>query len=494
MPVIQLYTAAQSRAADARAIDSLGVSGFDLMLRAGRFALDCLLQGWPQAAAVSIYCGKGNNAGDGYVLAGMAQALGIRVEVIQVGTPPAAGEALQAVAFAQARAVPVVPFTPGYQPIGMVLVDALLGTGQQGAARGDIAAAVAAFNASKCPVLAIDLPTGLNADTGGACGTLESDPPVVQADMTATFITRKLGQYTGLGKVVCGQICFDSLGVDARLCGEGVPLLTGAPARPPLPIHAYKHQRGHVVIAGGDLAMGGAVILAGEAALRAGAGMVTLVTRPQHRPAILARRPELMVVDAEDATAVDLLLTRASCVVLGPGLDRQAWGQSLYERITATARIPVLLDADGFHHWLGSPQRFRPAIITPHVAEAARLLGRTSADVQHDRPTAARQLAERVGDVVVLKGAGSLIADRQRLTVCGAGNPSMATAGMGDVLCGIIASQLADSESVHDAVVRGVLMHASAGDRAAARGVPHSLLASDLIDELRVAPSDIGSC
>ncbi len=484
--MIHLHTAAQSRAADARAIAELGVSGFELMMRAGRFALDCLLDTWPSAASISIFAGKGNNAGDGYVIAALASELGLKVEIIQVGAAPTVGDAAKAVTLAAQRAVAVSPFSPDCLSRGaggVVLVDALLGTGQTGAPRGDFALAVVALNASGRPVLAVDIPTGLDADTGGPCG--DDSAAVVRADLTATFITRKVGQYTGLGKQICGRVCFDSLGVDSRWCGAGIALLEAIPPRLPLPVHAYKHQRGHVVVAGGDLSMGGAVMLAGEAALRAGAGMVTIITRPEHRSAILARRPELMVMDAQDDAAVASVLGRASCVVLGPGLDRREWGRALYRAVTDTTRAPVLLDADGFHHWLESPGAFRPAIATPHVAEAARLLAISTGSVQHDRPAAARALVERLGDVVVLKGAGSLIADRNKLAVCGAGNPSMASAGMGDVLCGVIAAQMADSQSFYDAAVRGVLMHSVAGDRAATRGSAHSLLATDLIDELR---------
>jgi len=484
--VIHLHTAVQSRAADARAIAELGISGFELMWRAGRFALDCLLEAWPAAASVSIFAGKGNNAGDGYVIAALAIEMGLRAEIVQVGAAPAAGDAAMAVRLAAQRRVPTIPFSADYLSSGaggVVLVDALLGTGQSGAPRGDFALAVAALNASGRPLLAVDIPTGLDADTGGACG--EDPAGVVQADVTATFITHKIGQYTGLGKQVCGRVCFDPLGVDSRWCGAGVPLLETVPARAPLPMHAYKHQRGHVVIAGGDLSMGGAVMLAGEAALRAGAGMVTIITRPEHRPAILARRPELMVMDAQDDAAVASVLGRATCVVLGPGLDRREWGRSLYQTVTHVTEAPVLLDADGFHHWLESSRSFRPAIATPHVAEAARVLATSPGAVQRDRPAAARELVDRLCEVVVLKGAGSLIADRSALAVCGAGNPSMASAGMGDVLCGVIAAQMADSQTAFAAAVRGVVMHSVAGDRAAIRGSAHSLLASDLIDELR---------
>jgi NAD(P)H-hydrate epimerase len=364
-----------------------------------------------------------------------------------------------------------------------VIVDALLGTGQSGALREPVASAVAWINACGSPVLAIDLPTGLDVDSGGPTGGVGA--AVVRATVTTTFITRKIGQFTGIGREACGQLVFDSLGVPPALCGEGVPLLTTLPPPMPLPLNTYKHQRGHVIVCGGDLNMGGAVILAGEAALRAGAGMVTVVTHPEHRPAILARRPELMVVDAADAAALRALLERADCVVLGPGLGRTRWGALCFDRVMTGTGAPVVLDADGFFHWQRAAVPPPPAIITPHIAEAAGLLGQTPLAVQANRTGSVRALVDRTRAVAVLKGAGTLIADASRLSVCDAGNPGMATAGMGDVLCGVIAARVASGESAYEAAQLGVLSHALAGDRAASRCGERAMLASDVIEELK---------
>lgn len=481
-----LYTSAQSRAADARAIAELGCPGFELMRRAGRFAFAVLSETWPDARSVTVFCGKGNNAGDGYIVAGLAHRIGFDVTVVQVGPAPASGDALRAVDFARGLGVHVVDFVAeGWRP-GDLLVDAMLGTGQSGGLREPFATAVERINATARPVLAIDIPTGLDADTGGPTGGAAG--PVIRATVTATFITRKIGQFTGSGREVCGRLCYDDLGVPAEWCGEGVECLTTLPPRPPLTVNTYKHQRGHVVVCGGDLNMGGAVILAGEAALRSGAGMVTIATRPEHRPAILARRPELMVVDAADEAAMRSLLPRADCIVLGPGLGREPWGAACLERVARLGTAPLLIDADGFIHWLTATVRPVPAVITPHIAEAARLLQRTAIEVQSDRPGSVRALVDACGGVAVLKGAGSLIADTTRLSLCDAGNPGMATAGMGDVLCGVIAAFLAGGEPPYRAAQLGVLTHAIAADRVAARRRPHSLLATDVIDELCQLP------
>ncbi len=477
-----VYTAAQSRAADARAIAALGVSGFELMQRAGRFAFACLLQNWPDARSITVFCGKGNNAGDGYIVAGLAKTFGLETTLVQIGPPPSAGDAALAVEFARDHGVSQVEAANGNWKPGDVLVDAMLGTGQTGALRQPFAEIVGRINALGRPVLAIDIPTGLDADTGGPTG----DPSgvVIDATITTTFITRKIGQFTGLGREVCGRLCYDDLGVPADLCGEGVELLTALPPRPKLPINSYKHQRGHVVVCGGDLNMGGAVILAGEAALRAGAGMVTVATRPEHRAAIIARRPELMVIDAADEQAMQSLLPRADCVVLGPGLGREPWGAACFDAVSRHCDAPVVLDADGFIHWVAAPKRLRPAVITPHIAEAARLLGAPAAEIQANRTSSVRALVELMGAVAVLKGAGSLIADDSHLSVCDAGNPGMATAGMGDVLCGIIAARVAGGEPPYRAAQLGVLAHALCGDAAAKRRNVYAIIATDIIDEL----------
>ena len=483
-----LHNAAQSREADAIAAHSLGLVGIELMMRAGRAACDDLLQAWPEARRVTVVAGKGNNAGDGYVLAALARARGLDVRLLQVGDAPAAGDAADAVRWATSEGVVGEPFEARSLDAD-VLVDALLGTGARGELRPAFAQAVRVMNASAAPVLAIDLPTGLNCDTGGALGTPEL---VVRASRTVSFITRKLGHHTGLGLEACGELVFAPLGTERVPLPAGVPLLTGTTPAAQLGTNAYKHARGHVLVAGGDTNMGGAVLLAAEAALRAGAGMVTVATRPEHRPAILARRPELMVVDAADEQALEALLERVNAVVLGPGLGRGAWGEGLFERVSDLAMGSLLIDADGLF-FQAERQSRGAAVITPHVAEAARLLECTAEQVQANRVDAVRQLCERYGAVAVLKGAGTLIAqhgpndaalaDEERLAVCGRGNPNMATAGMGDVLSGVIAAELCRGQTVFDAVCAGVTRHAEAGD-AVARQRGASLLAGDVVDAL----------
>jgi ADP-dependent NAD(P)H-hydrate dehydratase / NAD(P)H-hydrate epimerase len=489
-----LYTAAQCRELDRLAIETHGMPGFELMLRAGRAAYRELQRRWPAGYRIGICCGKGNNAGDGYIVAALAREAGLEVTLWQLGDPAQLrGDAARARDWALQRGVVPRPGPPRKISADVdVVVDALLGTGIQGELRPEFAASVAAVNGAAAPVLAIDIPTGIRADTGAVAGA------AVRADVTVTFIGRKLGLHTGAGAAHAGTVVFDDLGVPSAIyrAVRGVPWLR-YPDLPdrfrlgPRDASAYKHALGHVVVVGGDHSMGGAPLMAAEAALRCGAGMVSVVTRAGHRPAILARRPEVMVVDADDEHERRAVLDRANCLVVGPGLGRHAWGRSLMAEALDRA-LPTVLDADGINHLADLGQTAHgPLIVTPHAAEAAGLLGSSVAAVQNDRPAAALALARRVQGVAVLKGAGSLIAAHQSGTdaaelvgICAHGNPGMASAGMGDVQSGIIGGLLAQGLEPAAAAAAGTCLHSFAADRAAAVSGQRSLLALDLLQPM----------
>lgn len=461
------------------------------MRRAGRAVFDAILHGWPDAGSLSICCGKGNNAGDGYVVAGLALERGMAVELIQVGDPGAlGGDAAAARDDALARGLRVIRTDDGAcAPAGDVIVDALIGTGLRGAATGAFAALIEAMNASGRPVVAVDIPSGVEADTGAAAG------PAVRAEQTVTFIGRKIGLVTGAGAALSGHVHFAELGVgnDVRRHVTGLDWLTlagvlerfGLPGRD---ANAYKQALGHVVVVGGDESMGGAPLMAAEAALRTGAGMVTVVTRAAHRNAVLSRRPEVMVADADDPAQRDEVLGRASTLIVGPGLGRRSWGESLLGLALAQEK-PTLIDADGLYHLAAGGSAPAGTIVTPHTGEAAMLLGCASAEVQRDRIGAASALADRVGGVAVLKGAGSVLASAiagqsRPLGICAHGNPGMATAGMGDVLAGIIGGLLAQNRNPEAAALLGTCAHSLAADHAADRLGEASLLATDIFVEL----------
>jgi len=289
---VALYTAAQVRELDARLI-AAGTPGFELMQRAAHVAWRALRRRWPDAGAVTVLAGRGNNAGDGYIVAALAQRSGWQVRVLAVGDPQALqGDAAQALAEARASGVVVEPWHAEAMLQG-VLVDALLGTGIAGDVREPYVAAIEAINASALPVLAIDLPSGLCANSGRVLGH------AVRADLSVTFIGLKLGLFTADGPDRVGTLVFDDLQTDpqivSQVAGAAVRLdqSTLVPVAPRSPV-AHKGSFGQVLVIGGDLGTGGAALLSAEAALRCGAGMVTLATRPEHVTAALVRRPEIM--------------------------------------------------------------------------------------------------------------------------------------------------------------------------------------------------------
>ena len=495
----QLFGAAASRKIDANAVAVLGISSFVLMQRAADVVFASLLESCPTVSRIRVFCGKGNNAGDAYLVAKLAADFGLICDVLTVVEPTELNrDAAQAYQLASAAGVPVRAFDSSCLPLsGDVIVDGLLGTGLRGAPRAPFINAIEAINGAKAFVLSIDIPSGVNADSGGV------DEVAVRANLCISLITPKLGLYTGLGISHVERLEFADLGVPRQAYTElGVPLLHWSPnVLSDLERNSYKHSLGHVVIAGGDLNMPGAVMMASEAALRAGAGMVTVLTRVEHITAVVTHRPEVMVLgfDADgDQTKQQALLASATVVVCGPGLGREDWGRALYQLVQSNDG-PTLLDADGLF-WLAQEKNWRGGslLMTPHAAEAGRLLESSATDVQRDRPASAVALSQKFKCAGVLKGAGSLIFDgpadensAPALAVCGHGNAGMATAGMGDVLSGVVAGLWAaalvgkDHEQTlagirYQAIAQGVTLHSAAADRATDTTGQRSLLATDV--------------
>lgn len=488
-PTRNVFTASEVRDFDRRAIDEFSIPGIRLMHRAGRAAFDVLRSRWPNARSLSILCGSGNNAGDGYVVAGCAKDAGFDVQLLPVGNPrKLAGEAMQACRFAKARLggrFEQRTDAAGWDVDGDVIVDALLGTGAKGAVRLPCQTAIDRMNGAGKPILALDLPSGVDADTGGL---LTARP--VRAEVTVTFVAAKLGLVTGDAVDFVGELQLDDLDLPQAVFDKpGVRVLDGAGlamlARRP---GAHKGDFGRLLVVGGETDMGGAVLLAGEAALRTGAGLVTIATRSENRAAILARRPELMVRGVENPKDIADLLERASAIAVGPGLGRDDWGARLLESVVGAGK-PLVVDADGLNLVADRGIALPPGtIITPHPGEAGRLLGESTSWVQSNRPEAATRLTRKClqGAVAVLKGAGTLIAREDVVeSVCLAGNPGMATAGSGDVLTGIVGALLARDVGPLAAAELGVWLHARAGDEARA-GQAGSLIAGDVIGALRL--------
>ncbi|TYP63476.1 NAD(P)H-hydrate dehydratase [Stutzerimonas stutzeri] len=488
---IPLYSAAQVRELDARLI-AAGTPGYELMQRAAHAAWRAVRRRWPDAEEISVLAGRGNNAGDGYLIAALAQRAGRQVRVLAVGDPQQLqGDAAQAFAEAQAAGVKVTPWAAGTDLRG-VLVDALLGTGIAGEVREPYASAIRAMNESAQPILSVDLPSGLCADTGHQLGA------AVRAELTVTFIGLKLGLFTGQGPDCIGALVFDDLQADTevvaqikpsalRLCEANLPTLS--PRTPT----AHKGSFGQVLVIGGDLGTGGAALLSAEAALRCGAGMVTLATRPEHVTASLVRRPEIMCNGVESTYALTALTQRADVLVIGPGLGQAPWGRSLLS-LAPQCRVPQVWDADALNLLAtGAVELPSDCLLTPHPGEAARLLGISVADVQAERPAAARALAARFGCAVLLKGAGTLIADHEgRLALCDRGHPAMASAGLGDVLAGVAGALLAQGLAPFEAACLAVWLHAVAGERLGAGG--RGLVAADLIPMVRQLLEEHSPC
>lgn len=498
-----LYRAADVRALDAALIAD-GIAGYELMSRAAAAALQMLRARWSVSRDLLVLCGSGNNGGDGFVLARLAHEAGLAPRVI--GIVPSSelkGDAARAAADCAASGVPIllrenVDLVRELECCDLI-VDALLGIGLTENVREPIAALISATNAARRPIVSLDVPSGLCADSGRERGV------AMRADLTVTFIARKAGLYLGAGPDHCGEIVLATLADASNVAGAAgvtprLRLIDTASLALRLPTRSrdtHKGQAGHVLVVGGGPGMPGAARLAGEGALRAGAGRVTVCSAPESAAAIVAGRAELMVRGIDDASALVPLLGTVDAVALGPGLGQSAWAHAIFDTVLQASRaraLPLVIDADALNLLaMSEPTQAGRAetgkvalpahcVLTPHPGEAARLLGRDAAFVQADRPAALAQLQSRYAQAtVVLKGAGTLVSAAVP-GLCVAGHPAMAAPGMGDVLTGMIAALLAQSMGAQDAANAAVLWHALAGERAAR--ADRGLLASELVQHL----------
>ncbi len=484
---VNIYSVAAVRETDRTTIEDHDVPGYTLMTRAGEAAVREAIAAFPEARRWQIICGAGNNGGDGYVVARLAASDGIAVSVLTLVDPDKlTGDAATACRDFVAAGGVVQDFEGELDGDADLLFDAILGSGLEREVGGRFAEAVAAVNAHAAPAVALDIPTGIHGDSGAVLGC------AVEADLTVTFVGLKSGLFLGQAPDYCGEIRFAGLdipdsyreGIEPDFHRIDEEILKEALPRRPRTSHKGRH--GHVLIVGGGQGMAGAVRLAGEAALRTGAGLVSIATHPSHAAQIVASRPELMPHAIEEPADLGPLLDRADVIAFGPGLGQSDWARSLFERLAEDPRHSVW-DADALNLLAERNNQLEHRVITPHPAEAGRLLGITTDAVQADRYAAAERLAARYSGAVVLKGAGTLVFAGQkarRRWLCTSGNPGMGTAGMGDVLTGIIAALMAQGLDPALAAAIGVEVHARAGDRAALHG-ERGLIASDLFAELR---------
>ncbi|MCH8503089.1 MAG: NAD(P)H-hydrate dehydratase [Ectothiorhodospiraceae bacterium] len=482
---VALYRAEQVAALDRIAIRELGIPGLTLMERAGAFAYRAMRASWPDREHLVVLCGAGNNAGDGYVVARLARQEGLEVTVVALAdTAGLQGDAATVARHFLSDGGRVVSFD-GRLPAGAdVIVDALFGTGLSRPVEGRWAEAIAAANQSGLPVLAIDIPSGVSGNTGAVLGA------AVRADITPTYIGLKQGLYTASGRALAGEVLYSDLELPAEVHAREQPSALRLDyfslryRLMPRARDGHKGDYGHVLVVGGDHGMGGAALMAARAALRTGAGLVSVATRGEHAAGMLAAQPELMVHGMRSADDLKPLLERCSTVVLGPGLGQAEWGRGLFRR-AIDAGLPCVVDADALNLLAGETTQSDQWILTPHPGEAGRLLGTSSAEVQRDRFQAVSRLQQRYGGAAVLKGAGTLVLGAEGpIRVCDGGNPGMASGGTGDVLSGVLGALLAQQHELQQAAELGVCMHAAAGDAAAEDG-ERGLAATDLIPHLR---------
>jgi NAD(P)H-hydrate epimerase len=520
---MKVVTAEQMRALDRRAIEEFGMPGAVLMENAGRAVVEVIAQEYGPLSGkrIAVFCGAGNNGGDGAVIARYLHLTGANPFLYMVGDPTSLKndarmhfEVAQRLGLAYATAADVPPERYALEGIDLI-VDALLGTGVKDAPRGAYQEAIRRINAAACPVVAVDLPSGLDADTGAMPGE------VVHAAHTVTFAYPKLGLLTFPGAERIGTLHIADIGFDWQRLADDIAcrLLTKEELRPYVKKRAAdsnKGDYGHVAVIAGSQGMAGAPALVARGAQRAGAGLVTVLAAACVQPMIAAKLDEQMTLALPDADgavaaaafdAIAHFAERATVLCIGPGLTTAPAAVALVQRLLAEIQKPIVLDADGLNALaqrpeclVGRPDDLRaPLILTPHPGEAARLLGTSIAAVQSDRIAAVRELARRFRAVALLKGRYTLISDPEgRVAINTTGNPGMATGGAGDTLTGILGALVAQdfatgkasqdiptfraaTHSPADLVALGVYIHGSAGDLAAAREGEVGLVAGDLI-------------
>jgi NAD(P)H-hydrate epimerase len=507
----ELYLANEVRELDRVAIDEHGIPGIELMERASRFALHALLKRWPETRHIAVLCGAGNNAGDGYFLAALAQKRNIHCHCYYLSDPSSLkGDAHTAYNLSKTQNVRIECFTPNASFVeiislnNVVVVDALLGTGLNRAVSSDYTQAIEECNACNLPVLAIDIPSGLSANTGKPQGI------AVNADLTTTFIGNKLGLMTGEGRQYSGDICFSTLELPNEVSVKVKPsasclklesLLAKLPTRAR---DSHKGKHGHTLLIGGNEGFGGAIALATQAAARMGVGLLSVITHPSNSNNVLQRTPEAMTHafgEPDKARNLIELIEKANVIAIGPGLTQDDWATNLLAQ-TLESDAFLVLDADALNLIALDPKlhtrlsiRNNRHIMTPHPGEAARLLNCSSKDIESDRLGAVLTLQAKFGGHALLKGSGTLIAHPSGTIFLNPyGNPGMACGGMGDTLTGMLAGLISsygsyrtDSNSLDAETLckLACCLHACAADAEAMENGEVGMLASDLPQRAR---------
>ncbi|ABO22433.1 bifunctional ADP-dependent NAD(P)H-hydrate dehydratase/NAD(P)H-hydrate epimerase [Shewanella loihica] len=475
-----LYTAQMIRDAEARLIASGEANLCQLIDSAGQSAFELLQREGKLNSKILVLAGYGNNGADAYICATLLLESGCDVALYAVERSEAGeGISYAKAAFLAAGGHQLSDYEEALKE-AEVVVDGLLGTGVKGELRAPFAEMIVAINRYSPWILSLDVPSGIDVDTGA--GQL-----AVKADVTLTFGAPKQGLITGKARDCVGRLWFADIGLQEYLPESKVLNIAhrltdlGLPARAQ---NSHKGACGKVTVIGGDIGMAGAPRLAAESCLRAGAGLVAVISRPEHLTVVNSGRPEIMfwgceLVDME----VYQRLGWADILLIGPGLGKHDWGYNLL-KATGLSDKSCVMDADALNLLALEPSRQSNWVLTPHSGEAARLLGISIAEVEADRFAAVYALQAKYGGVVVLKGAGTLIYDGKVCHVAPVGNPGLASGGSGDVLGGIIAALMAQGMAKMEAASAGVVVHGAAADLAAKDG-ERGMLACDLFAHIR---------
>jgi ADP-dependent NAD(P)H-hydrate dehydratase / NAD(P)H-hydrate epimerase len=500
-----VFTATEMRALDARAITRLGISGNRLMENAGTGAARLIGREFApiRNARVVVLCGKGNNGGDGFVVARQLRAKGARVQVFLVGRRrDVTGDAAGMLSRWRGRIAEITdgPLASLGQELSRahVVVDALLGTGLTGAAREGMAHVIDIVNASGRPVVSLDLPSGLGSDQGALLG------PTVKARLTATFGGYKRSLLLHPGASQAGRVSVIDIGIPPAEVGRGVAtfLVEDSDVRrlfPPRAVDAHKGTFGHLLVIGGSVGKSGAGALAGRAALRSGVGLCTIATPRSQQPVIAGLGMEHMTEPLTETAGQTLalkakerileLMARADAVALGPGISLDPETQALVRALVLEVERPMVVDADGLSALAGHldllDRAAGPRALTPHPGEMARMLAMDVATVQSDRLETVRAFCARHCVALALKGAGTVVgAPDGRVLINPTGNPGMASGGSGDVLTGMVGAFLARGFDVVTALEAGCFLHGLAGDLACADLGEEGLIAGDIVEAI----------
>jgi NAD(P)H-hydrate epimerase len=514
---MDIVTASEIQGMDRATIQEFGIPGRVLMENAGRGAVRSFLEvfGDRSGRRIGVAAGRGNNGGDGFVMARYLAQRGLAVTVFLLADPRIiGGDAAANLALLHPLGVPVVevPTADVLEAQQSLLaqqeiwIDAIFGTGLNAEVRGLYGQVIDFINTSRRPVFAVDIPSGLSADTGQILGR------AIRADATATFACAKVGHLLYPGAGLTGRLFVVDIGIPPRIArqiGASQQLLTASEIRDtlaPRAADAHKGTCGHLLVIAGGTGKTGAAVMTAKSAMRAGVGLVTLGLPASLAPSVESRLLEVMtaplaesqpgILGAAALTAVEQLYPGKGCLAIGPGLGTAEATARLVRAVVRGCPAPVVIDADALNILAETPQVFdeirSPLILTPHPGEMARLLGSTTAAVQADRPAAVRTLAVRYGICVVLKGARTVVAAPEgTVWINPGGNAGMASGGMGDVLTGIIAGLAAQGHGPEAAARIGVFLHAAAADRLAERRGPRGFLAGEVMDLLPEVFADL---